>query len=215
MRRRYRLARGIGAAVSLLALLVNFSTKCLAEASIAFSQEPGGGWRFGTAYNYETVYEAEETALKHCSKSGTRCTSISQFNNACAALAVQRSNNGWSVSTNVNAAQAEKKALKRCQTMGLRCKIVTSFCDSVKEIVKTVICTRPVFREEHKLKIELMETPEASDRISAAIVYLRQKYCREIEGALSSDNEEHVGDNCFQYSTVFRGERVYWGRCWE
>jgi hypothetical protein len=49
----------------------------------------------------------------------------------------------------------------------------------------------------------------------AAINYWRRKYCRDTEDKLAADEETQVGDNCYQYSSLFRGERVYWGACLE
>jgi len=58
-------------------------------------------------------------------------------------------------------------------------------------------------------------TQKKTDEVADAINYLRAKYCREIEGNPVSEQEAHLSDNCYQYTGIFRGERVYWGACLE
>lgn len=188
-----------------------------AEAAIAFSQEDYGAWHFGTAYNYQKALEANNAALERCnSEGGINCVIVTNFSDSCAAVAVQVGNNGWSAGFGTHAPQAEKEALMRCMALtGLQCKIAVSFCDSVKEAVKTVICVHPVFTEEYKLRQTIDGSPQRTDYVAAAINYLRLKYCREIEGLVTADHETHIGDNCYQRSGFFRGERVFWGECLE
>jgi hypothetical protein len=77
------------------------------------------------------------------------------------------------------------------------------------------ICIHPVFREEIKLKDRLGGTSARSEYVANAIIYLRSKYCRLFGGNVRADRTTHVGENCYQNSGLFRGERVYWGECLE
>jgi hypothetical protein len=210
---RWSWQRAVPAIVGLVLLMR--STDCCAEAAIAFSQESNGSWQFGTAYDYRTLTEATDAAVQRCTQQGSRCRIVTSFNNLCAGLAVQVGGNGFSVRTNSDQKQANRDALASCTAMGLHCTIQASFCDSVKEIVRTIICTQPVFAEERKLHTKIDGTPQRTEEVAAAINYLRAKYCRETEETLRSDREMNVGDNCYQYSGFFRGERVYWGQCLE
>jgi hypothetical protein len=89
--------------------------------------------------------------------------------------------------------------------------------DNVRTVNRenAVICIKPVFTEEHRLRATIDGTPQKTDQVAAAINYLHERYCREIEGQLTADQNQFVGDNCYQYSGVFRGERVFWGACLE
>jgi hypothetical protein len=80
----------------------------------------------------------------------------------------------------------------------------------------TDICIHPVFTEVKKLEAELRDHPEKLQfDVDDAITYLRLKYCRSWDGPLTADTSTPLGDNCFQYSGMFRGELVYWGECKE
>lgn len=188
---------------------------CFSEASIAFSQEPTGGSYWGTAYNYPTQQAASDAASQNCRRAGSNCLVVAAFNQSCVALAVQVGGNGYAVRYSSQIAQAKKEALAGCVAMGLQCSLQASFCDSVKEIVKTLICTRPVFTEERRLLSTVDGSQERTDYVAAAIAYLYQRYCRDIQETVSSDEQVNVGDNCTQYAGMFRGEKVYWGQCHE
>jgi len=84
-----------------------------------------------------------------------------------------------------------------------------------RENVNTVICIKPVFTEERRLRGTIDGNPQTTDQVAVKINYLHARYCRQIEGRLSPDQTQFVGDNCYQYSGVFRGERVFWGSCLE
>jgi hypothetical protein len=190
-------------------------SNCFSEASISLSQEPDGRTYTGWANNYSTQSEASDAALQSCGRAGTNCLPIANFNNSCVALAVQTGNNGYAVRYASQIAQARNEALRGCVAMGLQCSIRASFCDSVKEVVKTLICTQPVFTEERRLLATVDGSPARTEYVAAAIVYLRQRYCRDIEETVSSDEQVYAGDNCTQYAGTFRGEKVYWGQCHE
>lgn len=201
--------------IPLIVILASWPSFVRAEASIAFSQQPDGGWKAGWSYNNKTQIEADNLALQHCGEQGgTNCTNVGNFNSSCTALAVQVGNNGWAVRYG-RQDQARRDALKACIQMGLPCRVQASFCDAVKEVVETLICTHPVFTEEERLRLTLLNDPSAAQKVAAAITYLRDKYCRTIEEVPASDQDEQVHDNCSQHSGMYRGERVYWGECAE
>ncbi|MEY9748811.1 hypothetical protein ABIF65_008185 [Bradyrhizobium japonicum] len=185
------------------------------EASIAFSQEPNGGSYTGWANNYRTQIEASDAALHTCRRAGSNCVAITNFNNSCAALAVQVGSNGYAVRYASQIAQARSQALRACAAMGLQCSLQASFCDSVREVVKTLICTKPVFTEERRLLSTVDGSPDRTEYIASALAYLYQRYCRDTEEYVHSEEQVSVGDNCNQYSGLFRGEKVYWGQCHE
>jgi hypothetical protein len=140
---------------------------------------------------------------------------VSGFSNICIGFAVQVGHNGWASRASANLADAKRQALRACRAMGLRCNLGASFCDTVKEVVETLICTHPIFTEEERLRTSLFDDPNNVQQVAAAIAYLHNKYCRTVQDDLISDQSEHVVENCYQYSGMYRGERVYWGRCLE
>jgi len=185
-----------------------------AEAAVAFGQSPSG-WADGTGFNYQTQNEAQNAAMERCNERGQNCIIIASFQNQCFALAVQNGGNGYSWKTHDNQAQAEREAVRNCAAMGRRCAVRESFCDSVKEEIKTEVCMQPIFQEEMRLRVQVAEDPSKVEQNAAAVTYLKKKYCRTIIGAPTSDQSTHIGDNCFQYTGIFRNERVYWGECLE
>lgn len=84
-----------------------------------------------------------------------------------------------------------------------------------RELVKTLICTHPVFTEERRLLATVDGSPGRTQYVGGAIGYLYRRYCRDIEEELQASDVERIGDNCIQYSGIFRGEKVYWGQCHE
>ena len=201
----------------LLGLMVVGSSQAAGEAAIAFSQEPNGRSAWGSANNHATAADADNAALRFCHQRGTNCQTVANFRKTCGALAVQDSGNGWAVRYDDNLARARQAAQRGCVAMGRSCTVTVAICDRVMEIVKTLICTHPVFAETRKLTATIDGTPQKTKEVADAINYLQAKYCREIEmeGRITSDQDTNVGDNCWQYSGVFRGERVYWGQCSE
>ena len=76
-----------------------------------------------------------------------------------------------------------------------------------------LICLRPMFEEEVRLRQMLDGTSGRTADVAEALQYLRERLCRITREPLEADSEIHVADNCYQYSGVHRGERVYWGAC--
>ena len=137
------------------------------------------------------------------------------FNNTCAAVAVQQGGNGWATRFSTDLADAQRQALAGCAGMGMQCEIKASFCDNVVEQHLTLICAQPVFGEERRLRSQINGDRVTTVWIAGAINYLHARYCAGVTGSPPEDNSIDVGDNCFQKSGVYRGERVYWGACYE
>jgi hypothetical protein len=79
----------------------------------------------------------------------------------------------------------------------------------------TLICLRPVFMEETRLRGELDGNRSTTIRIAQAMNHLRAKYCRLVAEVPKEQGSVHVRDNCFQNTGVYRGERVFWSVCQE
>lgn len=79
----------------------------------------------------------------------------------------------------------------------------------------TLICLRPVFLEEMKLRDRIDGNRATTIWVAQAINYLNAKYCRLVDEMPQRDDSIHAGENCFQYTGMFRGERVFWGGCRE
>jgi hypothetical protein len=79
----------------------------------------------------------------------------------------------------------------------------------------TLICLQPVFSEEQRLKQLINGNHATTLWVAQAINYLRAKYCLQASGTPEHDSSTQVAETCFQYSGIYRGERVYWGGCFE
>lgn len=186
------------------------------EGALAFGQFGNGGWAAGTAFNYPTMAEAEAAALARCSAQGAACEIRQAFQEICFAYAVQKHGNGWGGSSAPTEQEARSNALQTCHKHGLRCTVRESGCDTLREVARNVICTRPVFTEERRLRTMLMDHPERAEHVADVINYLTLKYCRVVHEDLEQEGEVgHLGDNCHQQYGTYRGERVYWGGCYE
>ena len=83
------------------------------------------------------------------------------------------------------------------------------------EGVETLVCLYPVFAEERKLQAEINGNRATTEWVASAINYLRAKYCRTIPKAPEYDDSTSLDETCVQHTGMFRGERVYWGGCYE
>jgi hypothetical protein len=79
----------------------------------------------------------------------------------------------------------------------------------------TTICARPLLEQELKLQRLIDGSDERTKEVADAIVYLRSQFCRTTDDALLADSQQHVTENCHQFSGLFRGELVFWGECYE
>ena len=94
-------------------------------AAISYSQDTGS---WGSAWNYKNKLEAEQSALRGCSKYGSGCEVVVWTRNACAALATSPSNgygSAWAESKYL----AERKALNLCNKSNQSCSIQTTVCN--------------------------------------------------------------------------------------
>src|SRR6516165_46020 len=78
---------------------------------------------------------------------------------------------------------------------------------------ETLICLRPVFIEEMRLRDQIDGNGETTISVAEAINFLNAKYCRVVAEILEHDDSVQVKENCFQYTGMFRGERDFWGTC--
>jgi len=92
--------------------------------AIAFSQDSGA---YGSSWNYQTRWEAEQRAMKECSMHGYGCKVVMWTRNACAALATSP-DDGYGSSWAETKYMAENKALNTCYKYNKSCSILTSFC---------------------------------------------------------------------------------------
>ena len=95
-------------------------------AAIAFSQDTGAS---GSAWNYEAKWQAENRALRECSKHGRGCKVVLWFRNACGALATSPGN-GYGTQWNSGEYGARSGALRECRKYNRTCSIETSFCSN-------------------------------------------------------------------------------------
>lgn len=82
-------------------------------------------------------------------------------------------------------------------------------------VASTLICLYPVFAEERTLREKIDGNRSTTEWVGQAINYLHAKYCREVDETPEQDDSTQLAETCFQYSGMFRGERVYWGGCFE
>jgi hypothetical protein len=106
----------------------------LAAGAYAFGQKPGPtGWSGGSAYNYATAEDAQESAMSRCrsrKEAGEYCKIIANINGRCFAIAVQESSNGYGWNMAATAPEAERLAMERCEKWGKSCAMRDSFCDT-------------------------------------------------------------------------------------
>ena len=94
-------------------------------------------------------------------------------------------------------------------------EIDTATTEPETEQRETLICLHPVFTEERRLTEEIDGTEATTKRIAQAINFLRAKYCMTVAGEPDYDESTSLNETCVQHSGMFRGERVYWGGCFE
>lgn len=101
--------------VALIGWLILFANNAFANGALAIDSSQGS--QYGFAYNYQSMSQAEERALREC---GDRCRIVLRFSTGCAAYAVDQSSGssiyGWGTGSSNNAAQT--RALSECQSQG-------------------------------------------------------------------------------------------------
>ncbi|WLB09464.1 hypothetical protein QIH87_47310 [Bradyrhizobium elkanii] len=87
--------------------------------------------------------------------------------------------------------------------------------ETINSDESTLICLRPVFIEEMRLRDRIDGNRATTIWVAQAINHLNAKYCRLVDEIPTHDDSVQVKDTCFQYTGMFRGERVFWGGCHE
>lgn len=117
----------------LAAVLVATTASMQAQAqnrygSIAFSQQPDGGYEWGITWNAESQQAARSRAVAGCrSEGGRNCSEIMWFRNTCAALAIG-GGNGWGTGAGATTAEAQREALEKCRARNRDCQVAVSRC---------------------------------------------------------------------------------------
>jgi hypothetical protein len=143
------------------------------------------------------------------------------FSQRCGALA-------YAVSGQVSRDQRSVSMYGRRPRVDLSCRVVTHEDDIlifnliepnvVTEMDSrdpTLICLRPVFMEELRLRDRIDGNRATTIWVAQAINHLNAKYCRLVDVMPQQDDSVYVKHSCVQYTGIFRGERVFWGKCWE
>jgi hypothetical protein len=180
-----------------------------------YYQYPHGGLQDVGVTTGTLLFDGHKTGNQYVGKAYV-------FSRACGAIAYDVagpiSADQRTVTLRGNAPQVDS----RCQVVGYRDDILIFNFSSTSVDPKpdrnvaasdtyTRICTQPVFGDELTLKSFINGSEKVTDFLADAIHYLRTKYCREVDVALTSDQSTHLGDNCYEYSGIFRGERVFGG----
>ena len=96
--------------------------------SIAFSQQPDGGYEWGITWNFESREAARSRAIAGCRREGGRsCGEIFWFRNTCGALAIG-SGNGWGAGAGKTTLEAQRGAIEKCRARNRDCQIAVSRC---------------------------------------------------------------------------------------
>jgi hypothetical protein len=78
----------------------------------------------------------------------------------------------------------------------------------------TMICIAPVFRAEMMLQELVSKYPERARDLANNVLYLREKYCREMWGEPETDEIETINETCTISVGTYRDEKVFFnGRC--
>ena len=119
------------------ALLILLPTRVLGEGVIAFGQGINGAWAEAHGSDYATRDEAVTAVVTSCNSRalGFACWVTTEFNSACAAIAVTVGNNGQGTATRPTENAARREALRQCRigNPGSSCTIQAAICDTVSE----------------------------------------------------------------------------------
>ena len=96
--------------------------------SIAFSQDPSGGYTWAIVWNSSGAEQAKQAGLEVCQREGGEsCQDVGWFRNACGALALG-DGNGFGTGGGETTDKAERAALERCRVSNRNCRIEVSRC---------------------------------------------------------------------------------------
>ena len=96
--------------------------------SIAFSQEPDGGYAWGMSWSFADRESAANVAMDECrGEGGSACSEAGWFRNTCGALAIG-DGNGMGTGGGGTEAEAERTALAECRKVNANCRVAASEC---------------------------------------------------------------------------------------
>ena len=96
--------------------------------SIAFSQEPDGGYAWGMSWSFADRESAANVAMDECrGEGGSACSEAGWFRNTCGALAIG-DDNGMGTGAGGTEAEAERSALAECRKVNANCRVAASEC---------------------------------------------------------------------------------------
>ena len=96
--------------------------------SIAFSQEPDGGYVWGMSWSFADRRSAADAAMGECrGEGGSACSEAGWFRNTCGALAIG-DENGYGTGAGGTEAEAERSALAECRKVNANCRVDASEC---------------------------------------------------------------------------------------
>ena len=115
--------------LKLATIIVTFFALCIggqaAEwGSIAFSPSTGAN---GYSHNYDTKPTAQSWAMYYCGQNASDCRIVTNFQNACGALA-RGSNGGWGANWGTTRANAEANAINACRGNDRGCRVTRWVC---------------------------------------------------------------------------------------
>ena len=98
--------------------------------SIAFSQQPDGGYAWAIVWDSVGRAAARRQALEVCRREGGEsCHEAGWFRNSCGALALG-DGNGYGVDGGATTGEAERAALRECRKVNRDCRVEVSRCSS-------------------------------------------------------------------------------------
>ena len=147
--------------------------------SIAFSQQSGGGFAGGIAWNYGSRDKARRDALGGCrALGGESCREVGWFRNACGAIAIG-DGDGFGTGWGETFGPAEEMALAKCRGAGnANCRIEISRCAQPAE---GSALTRAERRRVQSALAARGTNPGPADGVSAECVRVA-RCAREREG---------------------------------
>ena len=118
--------------VLLLAVVSDCTATLSAKAdwALAFSQDGGKHWGYGSSWNKSDTAEARRKALAGCAPHGPNCKIVLDGTGGCVALAVGIGDNGWQARQAETRLEAARLALQQCvKSSSGDCEIKHTFCE--------------------------------------------------------------------------------------
>lgn len=95
------------------------------------------------------------------------------------------------------------------------CVLILSLISPGIALGTTVVCTVPVPTAAVNLMDLARRRPSIAHAAESNVRFLLRKYCRELDGdsVLQTDNSTPINENCWQFTGMLNGDRVYWASC--